>query len=78
MRTTRKELESLLGIFIKRLNHPGRRFTLDYAACYGGYCVQEVLERGAVRNMFSNGRLKASEMETALLYAISAIEMTQE
>ena len=78
MRTTKKELHSLLETFIKLLNRPDRKFALDHNACYGGYVLVEIKENGCKSNPFGFLRMNAREMASALRYAIAAMCIQKE
>jgi hypothetical protein len=93
--TTRKQLDRLVTLVSSLQKRPvkvwekrqdGTLYSnikalhLDYAACYGGYDLVEIVnERGGERSLVGNtfcgrGRLKAKEMETFLLGMIAVLE----
>jgi len=85
MRTTKTEVrhtfETLAAVMGKRVatayNDIGA-WTLDYAAFYGGYVIEEISNAGGgVFHPLTERRLSASEFATACRFAILAIEATK-
>lgn len=53
-------------------------WTLDYAACYGGYVVQAIFnERGAIAQPFGWSRRSARDFCRAVGFAVAAVELSQ-
>ena len=58
-RTTKKEIQSAFRIWVKAINgheatvyNDANGYSLDYAACYGGWCIEQVMPDGhGVRNI---------------------------
>lgn len=81
-RTTRKEVESVFGIFVRAMNgHVATAYNdvggyvLDYAGGYGGYRVGRVHnEAGGVDTPFGWTRRPAREMVDTLRFAIDALD----
>jgi len=78
-RVTKKDVFQLFKVLINNLNklhndpHFGDDWNLDYAACYGGYVIEQVGEKGRISHPLGSARRDAKTMNSALTLLICAL-----
>lgn len=77
-RYTKKEIqcvfESLCKIMGKTPGYKVGNWCLDYAPLYGGYVIEEILEKGGIQHPFSSDRRSGSEMYLSMTMVIRAMQ----
>lgn len=85
MRTTKAEVEAVFGRLLTVLGKPRAQrwndvggWSLDYAACYGGWVITEVVNMdGGITHPLGEGRLPAREFVRAMHFAIRTVGVLQ-
>jgi galactokinase/mevalonate kinase-like predicted kinase len=84
MRITKKELQTYFNIFVQEMNKE-QKYTinnnggwlLDYAACYGGYVIEQQEGNGCISHPLGIRRRSLKDMHLALEFAIEALRLKQ-
>lgn len=75
-RTIRAEVVGMFNRLCTAVGYKAYRWKLDYAACYGGYVIEDYDENGVMQpHPFGYQRRPGGEMYSALCLACEAVEM---
>jgi hypothetical protein len=79
MRYTKSEVRGMFSRLVRAMNRMENHgsyngWVLDYAACYGGYVIEELGPEGGCNHPFSSTRRNAREMYLSMLMTAQGLE----